>query len=188
MTSTPRLRPAFEQALRLFAQASGTVVAQGGEAPILVGGAAVELFSNSLVTTGDFDVCTGRQEAFEEALIALGFVRPSGPGVATRGWVHPDLALGFEVVASTLLDGLAERDRIVLIDVGIDGIAAVISVEDMIADRMGQYASGSAPEMLGQAWRLLALHSDADRAYLDRRVKEETAGDYGIDDIRGDPA
>jgi hypothetical protein len=49
---------------------------------------------------------------------------------------------------------------------------------------MGQFASGTAPEMLGQASRLLVLHSDVDRAYLDRRVREETAGNYGIDDIR----
>lgn len=113
----------------------------------------------------------------------LGFVRPSGCGSATRGWVHPDLQLGFEVVSSVLLGGLADRDRVRMIDLGQDGVATIISVEDIIADRMGQFASGTAPDMLGQAWRLLALHSDLDRDYLDRRVREETAGDYGIDDI-----
>jgi hypothetical protein len=73
-----------------------------------------------------------------------------------------------------------------MIDFGSDGIAAVVSVEDMIADRMGQFASGSAPEMLGQARELLALHGDIDRAYLERRIREETVGDHGIDDITSD--
>jgi hypothetical protein len=176
-------RPAFEAALRLFARASAAMTAQGFEAPVLVGGGAVELYSNSAVTTGDFDLVTGRQQAFEAALQQLGFVRPSGPGVATRGWVHPDLKLGFEIVSSTLLDGLADRDRVLIVDLGADGTAAVIAVEDMIADRMGQFASGTAPEMREQARRLLMLHSDADRAYLERRIREETAGEYGIEDV-----
>jgi len=55
--------------------------------------------------------------------------------------------------------------------------------EDLIPDRMGQYASGSAPEMLGQARALLALHPDADMAYLERRVRMESDGDYGVEDI-----
>lgn len=178
------LRPEFEAALRYFARASGALTAQGFDAPILVGGAAVELFTRSAVATGDFDISTARQGAFEEALQTLGFVKPSGVGKATRGWVHPELMLGFEVVSSVLLGGMADRDRVALIDLGADGTAVVIAVEDIIADRMGQFASGSAPDMLDQATELLALHSDVDRDYLDRRVREETVGDYGIDDIK----
>jgi hypothetical protein len=34
--------------------------------------------------------------------------------------------------------------------------------------------------MLGQARTLFALHPDLDRAYLERRIREETLGDYGI--------
>ncbi len=53
----------------------------------------------------------------------------------------------------------------------------------MIADRMGQYASGSAPDMRRQAAALLALYPDLDRDYLERRIREETCGDHGIEDI-----
>ncbi|MBX9796482.1 hypothetical protein [Sphingomonas sp.] len=174
-------RPEFEAALRLLARASDAMVALGFERPVLVGGGAVELYSQSAINTGDFDLVTERQAELEDILQALGFVRPSGPGVATRGWIHPGLALGFEIVSSTLLDGLADRDRVLLIDVDDDGVAAILSVEDMIADRMGQFASGTAPEMREQASRLLTLHSDCDRAYLDRRIREETGSDYGLD-------
>jgi hypothetical protein len=48
---------------------------------------------------------------------------------------------------------------------------------------MGQYASGTAPEVLHQARTLLALHPDADMAYLEGRIREETAGEHGIADI-----
>jgi hypothetical protein len=178
-------RPEFEEALRLFGRASEAMKTRGFLAPVLVGGAAVEIYSNSAISTGDFDIVTGRQQEFEEELRRLGFVRPSGPGIATRGWVHPDLRLGFEVVSNTLLDGMAERERVRLIDLGEDGEAAVISVEDMIADRMGQYASGAAPDMLDQARRLFILHADADLAYMEKRIRHESVGAYGIADLQG---
>lgn len=177
-------RPEFEAALRALARASETMKRQGVVAPILVGGAAVELYSGGAVATGDFDVVTARQDAFEEALRLQGFTKPAGPGHTPLGWIHPDLKLGFEVVSATLLDGLADRERVRLFAVGNDGEVAVIALEDMIADRMGQYASGAAPEMLGQARTLLGLYPDADMAYLDRRIREETAGDYGIEALR----
>ena len=88
-------RPEFEAALRLFARVSTAMVARGLVAPVLVGGAAVEIYSNSAINTGDFDIVTGAQEAFEEILQHHGFVRPSCPGKATRGWIHPELQLGF---------------------------------------------------------------------------------------------
>jgi hypothetical protein len=141
-------RPEFEAAIRLFARVSEGMKAQGFGAPVLVGGAAVEFYSGSAIMTGDFDIVTAWQDEFEDELVRHGFVRPSGAGMATRGWIHPELRLGFEVVSSTLLDGLADRERVVMISAGGDGDVAFLSVEDMISDRMGQYASGSAPEML----------------------------------------
>lgn len=101
----------------------------------------MEIDSLSAIATGDFDMVTGAQEAFEEVLQCHGFIRPSGAGVATRGWIHPELALGFEVVPSTLLDGMADRNRIELIEFAPNGEVSVVSVEDIIADRMGQFAS-----------------------------------------------
>jgi hypothetical protein len=176
-------RPAFEDALRLFARVSEAMKARGFQAPVLVGGAAVEIYSNSAINTGDFDIVTAAQTEFEEELQRHGFVRPSGPGKATRGWVHPRLQLGFEVVSATLLDGMAERERVRLIKVGDDGVIALISIEDMIADRMGQYASGTAREMLEQAKTLFGLYPDADCGYMEKRIRFETEGEYGVDTL-----
>lgn len=177
-------RPAFEAALRIFARVSEEMKALGFLPPVLVGGAAVEIYSNSEINTGDFDIVTARQDALEEVLRRHGFVRPSGPGKALRGWIHPDISLGFEVVADRLLDGNADRARITLIDMGADGEVAIISVEDMIADRVGQYASGTAPEMLEQARRLFILHADTDLHYMEVRIRQESADDYGVADLQ----
>ncbi len=160
------------------------VEARGLEPPVLVGGGAVELYSMSAVSTGDFDFVTGAQSDFESELQALGFVRPTGPGIATRGWIHPELKLGFEVVASHLLDGLAERERVRLIDFGKNERIAVLSIEDLIADRMGLFASGTAKEMKAQAITLYVLHPNVDSEYLDRRIQEETGGAYALKDIQ----
>ena len=152
---------------------------------MLVGGAAVEIYSLSAIATGDFDISTGAQDAFEEELQRQGFIRPSGPGMATRGWIHPELALGFEVVTSTLLDGMADKDRVRMIDTGDGKSVSVISLEDIIADRMGQFASGSASEMYAQAKELFDLYPSADMSYMETRIRYETAGEYGIDTLKG---
>ena len=178
---TSPYRPAFEAALRLFAQVSEAMAARGLSRPVLVGGAAVEYYSGSALTTGDFDVCSPSQDALNEELQRAGFVRPSGVGQLTRGWIHPDFKLGFEIVASVPMDGTIDRDHILLVEDTGDGSSfAIISVEDLIADRMGQYASGTAKDRLDQAQILFALHPTADLDYLERRIRQETVGEHGI--------
>ena len=156
----------------------------GYRPPVLVGGAAVEIYTRGAVTTGDFDLACGRQDELERLMQAHGFVRPSGPGMATRGWIHPQLRLGFEVVADCLLDGMADRDMVQIVELSPDGDVAILAPEDMIADRMGQYASGTAPEMLGQARALFAICEELDINYMSRRIQEETAGSYDVQDLQ----
>ncbi|WP_188054308.1 hypothetical protein [Sphingosinithalassobacter sp. CS137] len=179
-------RPEFLAALRLLARVSEAMAARGLPRPVLVGGGAVEFYTGSAVMTGDIDVTSPVQPELEEELQRLGFVRPSGPGKATRGWVHPDLGLGFEVVGSSPMGGTPDPVRIRLINApGADGALRILSLEDMIADRMGQYASGTAPDLLAQARQLADLYPELDLAYLEQRIRTETLGDHGIEDLRG---
>jgi hypothetical protein len=68
----------------------------------------------------------------------LGFVRPSGRGQALRGWIHPDLGLGFEVVGHSPMGGGIDPSRLRLVEpIGEASRFRIISVEDLIADRMG---------------------------------------------------
>ena len=178
-------RPQFEAALRLFARVSEAMKARGFSRPVLVGGAAAEYYSASALTTGDFDMCSPAQPALEEELQRFGFIRPSGAGKSLRGWIHPELGLGFEVVANVPMDGNVDAAHIVLVENIAPGTAfAIISVEDLIADRMGQYASGTARDRIDQARALFLLNPDVDFDYLERRIREESFGDYGIEDIR----
>lgn len=177
-------RPEFEAALVLLARVSDVMVARGLPRPVLVGGGAVEIYTLGAISTGDFDLVTASQSLFETVLQEQGFVRPSGAGKATRGWIHPDAQLGFEIVSSTLLDGQADRDRVRPIILA-EGTIEVISIEDMIADRMGQYASGTARDMLAQAQTLYRLSEGLDLDYMERRIRYETAGDHGVEDLQG---
>lgn len=77
-------------------------------------------------------------------------------------------------MSGPLFDGAVTADRLLL----LNGIR-VIGVEDIIADRMGQYASNE-PDMLEQAILLLKLAKNVDQEYLDRRIEEETLGAYRL--------
>lgn len=183
-TMTSPHRPQLIAALAILARLNEAMVARGLPRPILVGGAAVEYYSGGAVMTGDIDVTSPVQQELEEELRRLGFEKPTGIGHTTLGWVLPTLGLGFEVVASTPMDGKVDYRRIVLVEgVAVDAAFAAIPVEDLIADRMGQYASGTAPVMLEQARILFRLHPDCDLTYLARRIEEETGGDHDIEDL-----
>jgi hypothetical protein len=169
-----------------LAHAFNDVVAAGYKRPVIVGGAAVEFYSGGAIVSGDFDIVTDVQQELERALIAKGFIRPSGIGTLVRGLHHPALALGMEVVSGALFDGAADDSRIVLVPMG-DGEIAFPSVEDLIADRMGQFNSPTRhdEQMLGQAVVLYRIAREGlvarlDEVYLDRRIRDETAGDYGL--------
>ncbi len=178
---TSPYRPEFEAALRVFARLSEAMKAAGYSRPILVGGAAVEFYSKSAINTGDFDLCTPRQDVLEAEFVKAGFIRPLGAGQSLRGWIHPELKMGFEIVASTPLDGAFDSDTLVLVENLDEGDFVILSVEDLIADRMGQYASGTAPEHLEQAQILFSLHTSIDKPYLERRIRHETMDEYGVE-------
>jgi hypothetical protein len=175
-------RPEFLAGLRLLALVSERMEARGLRRPILVGGAAAEFYSGSTISTGDFDLCTPAQDALEAEMQKVGFERPRGAGQSLRGWVHPDLRLGFEIVAAVPMDGNFDRSMLALVDrIVADGAFVVISVEDLIADRMGQWSSGTASDRIDQARLLFQLHPNLDRDYLARRISEETMGEHGIE-------
>jgi hypothetical protein len=81
-----------------------------------------------------------------------------------------------EVVSGQLFEGASDMSRLWIVDIDNGRRVAFPPPEDMIADRMGQYASTSSgvPEMLEQAIKLLQLAGPIDETYLDGRIKQET--------------
>jgi hypothetical protein len=179
-------RPEFLDAMRMLARVSEALAQRGLPRPVLVGGGAVEFYTGSAVMTGDIDVTSPFQPELEEELQKLGFVRPSGPGKSTRGWIHRDIGLGFEVVGDMPMGGAVPSTQLSMVK-AIPGEPELVllSIEDMIADRMGQYASGTARDMIVQARTLFGLNFAMDLDYLDRRIREESVGDYGVEDLEG---
>lgn len=170
-------RKPFQEAIELIARAAAALEKRGIEPPILVGGAAVELFTASTVTTGDFDVVTPYREEFFEELLKVGFRRPK-KAESGRALFHEETGFSVEVVSGHLLDGRADRQRVSRIEFR-DGALRLVPIEDMIADRMGQALAGPRRNqaMRDQAVWLYRFANSPDRAYLDRRIREETVNE-----------
>ena len=178
-------RPEFTAALGLIAEAFDMVKAAGYARPVLVGGAAVEFYTASAIVSGDFDIVSSAPTPLENALLAVGFVREDRRGRLLRGFYHPVSLIGVEIVSGQLFDGRADRNRMIIVKV--DGHKVQLpALEDMIADRLGQYASNprGRTDMLNQAIALYVLAEDIDEAYLDRRLREETSGDYDLEFLK----
>jgi hypothetical protein len=170
-------RPEFVGALELMAEAFDEVVAAGFERPIIVGGAAVEFYTGGAVVS---------QRELEAALLRRGFERPAGPGTLLRGVHHSSLGIGVEVVSGQLFDGAADKMRVRVVSVGSSEVR-LPPVEDMIADRMGQFAAPDLGDqlMLRQAiilYRIARrnLEDPLDQDYLDSRIRQETLGHYDL--------
>ncbi len=160
---------------------------RGIAAPVLVGGAAVELYTGGAIATGDFDFVTPAKDEFFEELIALGFERPgfdhaTGVSFLANSLLLRKSGMGLQVVSGFLMDGRAERARIVFVQLDA-GRIPVIPVEDLIADRMAEApVSKGEPskDMQDQCVNLALLAEGLDLTYLDKRIGEESAGDASL--------
>jgi hypothetical protein len=175
-------RPEFRSALDLLAQAMAELSSKGIALPVLVGGAAVELYTGGAVASGDFDFVSPHQDACEKAFEGVGFRRILEPGFLTRSLIHRELGFGVQIVSGLLMDGRADPGKIVTFEVEGIGKIRAIPAEDLIADRMGQAYSSAPPrkDMLDQAFKLLELVSELDRDYLGKRIREETDGSASL--------
>lgn len=165
----------YIELLDLLAKAFATYEAKTGIWPVLVGGAATAIQTAGEFMSGDFDVIAGNDEAFDEALKSAGFKADERVGKLYGGYYHPGFPrYGVELVAGPLFDGRADPERLIRLTAR-DGSIVVPSIEDLIADRLGQFAVASASDesRLNQARALLRMAKGIDRHYLTRRIVEE---------------
>ncbi len=148
---------------------------------MIVGGAAVSFYTHGEILSGDFDLLADIDVI--PFLIAEGFVREHRRGRLLRGFYHPDVdKFGFELVSGSLFDGKADAGRVLALRLTDDAAVAFPAVEDLIADRLGQFAASNSldRQMLEQAKLLKDLALSIDDAYLRRRVIEETGDPSAI--------
>ncbi len=141
------------------------MVAEGHEAPILVGGAVVEFDTLGAVTTGDFDVVAADQEALDSALRAVGFRREDRAGRRLGGWYHEALPIAVDCVSARYYDGRGDRARLRIIATrGGEFLAA--PTEEIIIDRIGQWEASDRrdQDLAAQRRGLLLLAASLDEA------------------------
>jgi hypothetical protein len=134
-------------------------------APVLVGGGAVEIYTRSAYTTHDLDFIAASGSELEEALEPLGFVREG------RHWVNEELGLLIEFPSAVLAPAVS-------ISIDVEGTELrLISVEDLIVDRLASWKHWGWDPDGAAAALLLALHPDLDNERLQGRAGDEDVAD-----------
>ncbi len=132
--------------------------------PILVGGCALELYTDGGYTTSDVDLALPACPEVDAAFADLGFEKRG------RFWVRPELELYFEAPAPAGLPGeTAPRTEL-----EIDGLRVVVlGVEDLLVDRLRAWVHWKSDEDGRWAARLAALYDgELDWAYLRSRTPD----------------
>jgi hypothetical protein len=175
-------------ALEVLARVFTAYREKTGHTAVLVGGAATAIYTAGQFPSGDFDIVAHDDAAFEAAMLAHGFNKEDQPGFLCRGFHYPLFPqYGFQLVSGSLFDGRSDSSRLVLVTFGRDGDEGVVisPVEDMIADRLSQYAATPAdPSRLLQARALFQLNSEIDVQYLRNRIETE-GGDPALLELDG---
>ena len=125
------------------------------EKPVLVGGAAVELYTGGAYTTGDLDFVGRVPPAVATALEKSGFVRRG------RHWVHEEGEIFIEFPSSSLD---SDEESVILEAEGQRIL--VVEPEALIADRLAAWQIWESPEDGINAW-LLARGRKLDRSKVD---------------------
>lgn len=116
--------------------------------PVLVGGAAVELYTGGAYTTGDFDFVGEVPEAVGRVFEDAGFKREG------RHWIHSAAELYVEFPGSAV----QPHEKTAMLTVG-DQSVLTLSPEDMIVDRLA-------------AWQFWSSTTDGASAYLIWKAQE----------------
>jgi len=138
---------------------------QAGARPVLVGGAAVEIYTRAAYTTRDLDFVASSGAATDAALAKMGFQRHG------RGYVHLELGIVVELPGSVLAPARSTS-------LEVEGMRLdLICVEDLIVDRLAAWKHWNWDADGAAAALLLALHPDLDRKRLRQRARQEDVAD-----------
>lgn len=138
-----------------------------GIKPILVGGGALEFYTQGSYTTLDVNMVVAGREHAKKVLEEMGFHRMRGQ----RSWYNEELELSVEIPDDVLAGSM---DRVVSVDMGGGLTAYVIGVEDLIIDRLNAYKYWKSLNDGEWAAATLAIHFDEiDLEYLKVRAEEE---------------
>lgn len=131
--------------------------------PVLVGGSAVELYTDGAYVSGDLDFVGSVPEGVARALKEAGFVRKG------RHWIYEKEEIFLEFPGSTLRPG--EESRSIE---GPGGAVWIISAEDLIVDRLLSLVCwGAREDGVNAALVYQRMRRELDRGRLRQRAEAE---------------
>jgi DNA-binding XRE family transcriptional regulator len=136
-----------------------------GQEPVLVGGAAVELYAAPALTTGDLDLVGGVPDAVGRVLVQAGFEHHG------REWLNE----GWQTLLEFRGGDAATRELAAKVRVGSHEVLA-IGREALIVNRLGSWSAWASPVDGMNAFYLFTRpRGGADAARLDALAKERGA-------------
>ena len=147
---------------------SREIVQRGGKAPIVVGGGAVEIYTQGSYTTGDIDI-KAPLEVTEAVLKEWGFIK------AGRPWLNKKLDIYVDWLGSSLEEGAEAEKRVNTIRITEDLDIRVISIEDLVVDRLGAFKWWGDTDSLMWAKVLIRVKKSLgrlDEAYIRERAEQ----------------
>jgi len=152
---------------------SGEMVRRGAERPIVVGGEAVELYTQGRYTTGDIDL-KGNKEVLDEVLAEWGFTKEG------RIWASKEYNLYVDWLGGFLDEGAEAERRTNIIALDGENEIRIVSFEDLIVDRLCAAKYWNDQDSLVWAKTLLEVVRRAggpDTQYLTVRAEQEKVAD-----------
>lgn len=111
---------------------SEDVVKRGGKMPIVVGGEALELYTQGSYTTGDIDL-KSPYEITEAVLKDYGFIKIG------RAWFNESYDIYIDLLGESLNEGPDAEKRTEEIEIAEGKVIRVLSIEDLIIDRLNAF-------------------------------------------------
>ena len=149
--------------------------------PIVVGGLSVNLYTQNNYATRDIDFVSDGFEKISRILSSLGFEKDG------RHFYHADIEVAIEI-PSSYLDG--DYDKVVKVEIDNDKYIYLISIEDIIHDRLKAAVHWSSLEDREWGFKLLTGNfNDVDLAYLYNKletVPEQLELDLWIEKIKSE--
>jgi len=153
---------------------SEEIVKKGGRPPIIVGGEALEIYTQGAYTTGDIDLKTPFKLT-EEILEEWDFFKGG------RTWVNEKLDIYVDLLGEALEEGPEAEKRVEQIEIAQSKIIRVLSIEDLVIDRLnsskwwGDKDSRMWVKIMFEICRKIG--KDIDMDYLKKRASSEDVED-----------
>lgn len=147
-------------------------LSQRGISTVLVGGAAVSVYTNGAYISGDLDliVTSGVPKSLGVVMAKMGFNKEG------RYFIHPECSRFFVEFPSGPV-AIGDDNHIVLKELVVDNsVIKIFSPTDCIKDRLASYIYFKSRDCLDQAL-LVALAQPFNIKEIERWCKKEKAGD-----------